>query len=86
MNFYIRNLKYQHLNPVIVFLNFSANSLPWEINNYTVCDNVDLKIVFAEYESYHQVSALNFVIQNSSIVLIVFGLNGPIDVTKSMYA
>ncbi len=32
-----------------------ACSLPWEVGNYTVCDNVDLKMVLTEFESYHQV-------------------------------
>jgi hypothetical protein len=34
----------------------AACSLPWEVGNYTVCDNVDLKMVLTEFESYHQVS------------------------------
>ena len=32
----------------------SACSLPWEVGNYTVCDNVDLKMVLTEFESYYQ--------------------------------
>jgi hypothetical protein len=34
----------------------AACSLPWEVGNYTVCDNVDLKMVLTEFESYHQVN------------------------------
>ena len=32
-----------------------AQSLPWDVDQYTVCDNVDLKIILEEYASYHQV-------------------------------
>ena len=32
-----------------------AASLPWDVSQYTVCDNVDLKIILEEYSSYHQV-------------------------------
>merc|ERR1712062_595581 len=32
-----------------------AASLPWDVSQYTVCDNVDLKIILEDYSSYHQV-------------------------------
>ena len=32
-----------------------STSLPWDVDNYSVCDNVDLKIILEEYASYHQV-------------------------------
>ena len=32
-----------------------AASLPWDLSQYTVCDNVDLKIILEEFSSYHQV-------------------------------
>ena len=30
-------------------------SLPWDLEQYSVCDNVDLKIILEEYSSFHQV-------------------------------
>jgi katanin p60 ATPase-containing subunit A1 len=30
-------------------------SMPWDMEQYLVCDNVDLKIILEEYASYHQV-------------------------------
>ena len=30
-------------------------SMPWDMDQYLVCDNVDLKIILEEYTSYHQV-------------------------------
>jgi hypothetical protein len=41
---------------MINILCVAACSLPWEVGNYTVCDNVDLKMVLTEFESYHQVN------------------------------
>ena len=32
-----------------------ASSLPWDVDQYTVCDNVDLRIIVEEFASYHQV-------------------------------
>ena len=32
-----------------------SSSLPWDVDNYSVCDNVDLKIIVEEFASYHQV-------------------------------
>ena len=32
-----------------------VSSLPWDVDQYVVCDNVDLKIILEEYNSYHQV-------------------------------
>ena len=33
-----------------------SSSLPWDVDNYSVCDNVDLKIIMEEFSSYHQVT------------------------------
>ena len=32
-----------------------AASLPWDLAQYSVCDNVDLKIILEEFSSFHQV-------------------------------
>ena len=32
-----------------------SSSMPWDMDQYLVCDNVDLKIILEEYSSYHQV-------------------------------
>ena len=32
-----------------------TSSLPWDCDQYQVCDNVDLKIIVEEFASYHQV-------------------------------
>jgi hypothetical protein len=35
------------------------------VGNYTVCDNVDLKMVLTEFESYHQVTHTPQIQQNA---------------------
>jgi hypothetical protein len=61
-----------HIYSVLNFIT-AACSLPWEVGNYTVCDNVDLKMVLTEFESYHQVGTLSTVpvVQGGSIFIRV---------------